>query len=444
MPRSLALVAAVLTLALAPTTATAATGLGGVSVAPASIDVRVQGGTQLPAVNVSNDTGRSVRVRAFVVPARQDLSGLPAFDLTAASRRSGRALAEASPPSFELPAGRTQAVALRVRDPRPRTGLGSYGVVVFEAVRATSGATDEGSVVDARLRLTTNLLLTYPGRVRRTGEVVALRAEQGPASRARTVQFVARVRNPGRIHVRPTATLRIRNAAGQLVTRATLPTGNVLPGAQRELPVTVRKQLPAGRYTARVTVQAGRRRTTRTHAFTLVGTNELPTADLHVAALTTPDDADRGGTEAQVTVVNRGTASGLPRGEVILATVGGRRLARRPLALPAVTPGTRATAALRLPGVADGPHRLTVRLLDGDRELDARTVVFTPGTAPGMWARALDWAATHVPLLLAGFGVLLLAVLTAVTVYVRRLRSAVGARATAPAGSQAQGTPAGS
>ncbi|WP_372789803.1 hypothetical protein [Paraconexibacter sp.] len=431
-----------LSCAVAP--AGAATGLGGVSVAPASIDAEVRAGSALPPISVSNDTGRRVLVRAFVVPASQDLSGLPAFELGAASRRSGRSLATVSPARFALPAAGARSVSVRVRDPEPRTGAGSYGVVVFEAVRGGDGTTDEGSVVDARLRLTTNLLLTYPGKVRRTGEIVSLRAEQGPAAPARTLRFVARVRNPGRIHVRPTAVLRVRDDAGRLVTRAGLTPGNVLPGADREFPVVVRKLLPAGRYTARVTVQAGRRRSTRTVAFELVGPNELPTPALRVASLSTPDDADAGGTRTRLTVINRGTAPGTPRGEVILATAGGRRLARRPLRLGVVRPGARARTELRLPGVTEGPHRLTVRLLDGDRELDARTVVFTPGTAPGLWSRALDWAATHVPLLLGAFAALLLGVTLSVGLYVRRLRRTVVAVVSDPSARRVPGTPAGS
>lgn len=404
----------------------AATGLGGVSVAPASIDVNVRAGTALPPVRVSNDTGRRVDVRALVVPAAQDLSGLPAFDLGTRSRRDGRTLVRISPRRFVLPAGSSRSVRATVVAATPRVGTGSYGVLVVEAIPSVAGnGVDPGSTVDSRLRLTSNLLLAYPAAAaaRRTAAAVSLRAEQAALEPTRTLRFVARVANPGRIHSRPSAVLRIRDGAGRLVTRATLPSGNVLPGAERELPVIVRRRLPAGRYTARVAVRAGQRRTSATLSFALVAPNTLPTPRLRIGELAPPDDATSSEVRARLEVRNRGTAPGRPVGEAVLATTGGRVLARRPLRMAAVPASARAVADLRLPGVSRGPHRLTVRLLDGDRELDSRTVVFTPGTAAGTWTRILDWCAAHIPLLFAAFGLVLLVVLAGVTAYVHRLRT---------------------
>jgi len=422
--RRLFLLLAILLLPAGP--AQAATGLGGVSVAPASIDAHVRAGTELPSVHVTNDTGRAVDVRALVVPATQDLSGLPAFDLGARSRRDGRTLMRISPRRFMLPAGATRSVRATVLDGAPRVGTASYGVLVVEAVPSVADAgKGPGSTVDSRLRLTSNLLLRYPAAAaaRRTADALALRAEQGALEPTRTLRFVATVANPGRIHVKPTAVLRVRDARGRLVTRASLPTGNVLPGAERELPVVVRRQLPAGRYTARVVVRAGRRRTHATTAFELVAPNTLPTPRLRIGALAPPDDATTSAVRARLEIFNRGTAAGRPAGEAILATTGGRILARRPLRMATIPASHRAVAELRLPGVAHAPHRLTVRLLDGDRELDSRTVVFTPGTAAGAWTRLLDWCAAHVPLLFAAFGLVLLTVLVGGTAYVHRLRT---------------------
>jgi hypothetical protein len=398
--------------------------MGGVSVAPASIDAHVRAGTVLPSVRVTNDTGRRLDVRTFAVPATQDLSGLPAFDLSLRSRRAGRALVRISPRRFVLPAGASRAVRGTVVDGAPRVGTGSYGVLVVEALPSVVDA-GAGSTVDSRLRLTANLLLSYPAAAtaRRTAKAVALRAEQASLEPARTLRLTATVTNPGRIHSRPAAILRIRDASGRLVTRATLPTGNVLPGATRELPVVIRRLLPAGIYTARVVVRAGRRRTSVTRTFELVAPNTLPTPRLRIGTLAPPDDATETEVRARLEVFNRGTATGRPAGEAILATTGGRVLATRPLRMAAIPAGERAVADLRLPGVGAGPHRLTVRLLDGDRELDARTVVFTPGTAAGAWTRLLDWCAAHVPLLFAAFGAVLLTVLVGVTAYVRHVRS---------------------
>jgi hypothetical protein len=409
--------------------APAATGLGGVSVSPASIDVRAQAGDALPAVRVGNDTGRPVDVRIRVVPADQELSGLPVFSLDAASLAAGRRLVRASPERFTVPAGSGRAVELRVVGREPLRRGGSYGVVVAEAVPTVDpGAADppggEG-LVDARLRLTANLLLAYPGHGPRRAEAVALRAEQGPQ---RTLAFAVRVRGTGDIHVRPKVRLRVRDEAGRLVARGRVTSGNVLPDAQRELPAVVREVLPAGRYTARAVVEAGGRRTFADHAFTLVGPGELPSADLAIVGLRAPEGAAGEDTSATVEIVNRGTAPAPAHGEVVLAHSGGRVLARREIATGPVAPGTRRAVTVDLPGVSAAEHRVGARLLDGDRELSARTIVFTPREPTGAWTRFLDWAGANVPLLLGGFAGILVLVLTGVAAYVRRLQRALAAR----------------
>ena len=387
----------------------------------------------LPSVRVGNDTGRPVDVRIRVVPADQDLSGLPAFSLDAASLAAGGRLVRASPSRFTVPAGSARAVELRVVGRRPLRRGGSYGVVVAEAVPSVdSGAADapggEG-VVDARLRLTTNLLLAYPGHGPRRADAVALRAEQGPE---RTLAFGVRVRGTGDIHALPRVRLRVRDASGRLVARGRVTTGNVLPDAERELPAVVREVLPAGRYTARAVVEAGGRRTFADHAFTLVGPGERPSADLAIVGLRAPGGAAGEDTSATVEIVNRGTAAAPARGEVVLAHSGGRVLARREIATGPVAPGARRAVTVDLPGASAAEHRLGARLLDGDRELSARTVVFTPREPTGAWTRFLDWAGANVPLLLGGFLAVLVAVLTGVAAYVRRLHRTLAVRV--PAG----------
>jgi hypothetical protein len=109
-----------------------------------------------------------------------------------------------------------------------------------------------------------------------------------------------------------------------------------------------------------------------------------------------------------------------------LRSAGGQALlAHGRLSAPALAAGGRRTETLDLPQVRAGRWRLVVGLEGQGRELDRRELVFATGTQAGWWTRFEDWASAHVPLLLAGFALILLLVAGAAVAYVLRLRRAV-------------------
>lgn len=403
----------------------AAHAAGGLLIAPSSVDVRVHGGTVLRTIHLSNRSDTDVRVDASARVAKQELSGLPVYGLDARARRAGRAFVRVSPARFDLPAGATQTVTTTVRARHPQIGRGAYGVVLFEAVpRKVSGARN---AITARLRLTANLLFTYPSRVHPAtvhGVARSLRAEQGPG---RTVRLLVRVHGAGTIHGRPQATVRVRDAAGRVVARARFGTGNVLPGADRELAALLDHPLPAGEYTARAVVRSGGR-STATLRLRLVGDGMLPTPDLRIDGLPVPHPDGGRAFRADLRLVNRGTAPAPVRGWWQLRSAGGQRLlAHGRMTLPSLAAGARRTDRLHLPAVAPGSWRLLVALDGPGRELDRRELVFSAGAHVGWWTRFEDWAAGHVPLLLGGFGLLLLLLVALAAAYITRLRRAVRA-----------------
>ncbi len=434
--RRLPLVAALGTAALAGIAGVAAPApagaTGGLLVAPSSVDARVHPGDALPPIRLVNDTGRDLVVRASTRVATQALSGLPVYALDAAARRRGRAFVAVSPARFVLRAGERRDVRARVRARGPQVGRGAYGVVLFEAV-ARRGAAQRNAVA-SRLRLTANLLLTFPSRTHPAkvlGVARSLRAEQAVGGGLR---LLVRVHGAGTIHGRPRGRLRIRDAAGRVVARARFATGNVLPGADRELPALVTRRLAAGTYSARATIRSGGRTTSATMALRLVGQGVLPTPDLRIAAVGTPrpEAGERFGT--QLVLVNRGTAVAPVRGRWELRSAGGQRLlARGPIAQAPLAAGGRRTATLSLPAVRPGRWRLVVALDAPGRELDRRELVFATGEALGWWPRFQDWAAAHIPLLLTAFAVLLALVAGLALGYTVRLRRRLGARPARPA-----------
>ncbi|HWC27441.1 MAG TPA: hypothetical protein VG474_12715 [Solirubrobacteraceae bacterium] len=354
----------------------------------------------------------------FALRAGQELNGLPRWTDDRRARRIGRGFLRVSPTRLRLQPGEARAVRARVLAPRPARGRGSYGVLVFAARQPGREARGD-AVLSTSVRLTANLLLRYPGRVRHRSQLEQLRAEQaGP----RVLRFFARVHNRGNLHVQPSARMVIRNARGRVVARLGFVSGNVLPRARRDLPAELSKVLPAGRYTALATARSPGQTMRRRLAFRLVGPNELPTPKLQVDELAAPRPGVGDDFEASVGLINRGTAPARPRGVMTVSRMSGAPLARRSLRLAALAPGGRASVSVTFDGLAEGQYRLAVRIAGPGGVADERTVVFSPGAKASLWERLRDWGAAHVGLLIAGFAGVLLAIVAAGAAYVRRLR----------------------
>lgn len=414
------IVLAVLTSAALPTGDAAAQGL---QVAPTRIAAEVRPGDRLPAIELRNRSRETLTIDVAVAAADQELSGLPRFDLSPASLRDGRRVARVSPSKLRLAPGKTRAVRVTVGRP-VRRRVGVYGVVAFTA-RVAQQTDDKGAVVTPSVRLTTNLLLRYPGPIRRDGRITGLRVEQGAG---RTLRFLAPVRNDGNLHVRPRARLTVVDDRGKRVVSRPFRLENVLPDAERELVFDLTKVLQAGSYRAQVDARVGARRSVQTTAFRLVGPNELPTPKLEISALDPPrPDAGRA-FDVRVKIRNTGTAAMVADGGLTVSqATGSRLLARRAFAVPKLPPGEAAIATVPLPALDDGRYALTARLRADKRTLSERTVVFATGTRPSLLERALDWMAAHVPLLLAIFAVVLALIAGTLGAYIRRLRRTVSA-----------------
>lgn len=410
-------------IAAAALPAAPAAAAGGLQIAPAKLDVAVRKGDELPPIRVRNDSPRPVSVDVTAVRAGQELSGLPRYELSRAAVREGRGFLAVSPARFRLAPGQSRPVQARVTG-GPTHGRGAYGVVL---VRGRIAARGEGSVVTPVVRLAANVLLRYPGGGAAGGPVTELRgAQAGP----RQLDLIARVANRGRIHAAPDARLTIRDDRGRVVLRQAVPSGNVLPSFEREFPVRLAKVLKAGRYEARVDARLGRRKSSRKLEFTLVGPNELPTPALEIAELATPAPAPGEPFSAAVRVANRGTAPAGARGELLVGPAGGEPAHRADLSLDTVEPGQERRVEQRVPGVAAGDHELTVRLMDGDRVVAERTLVFTAAAGAAWTERLLEWVTAHLVVVLGGAIALILAVAVYAVARIRRLKRRLREHAT--------------
>jgi hypothetical protein len=416
--RALLIAASTLTLTTVPAAAAAA---GGLLVSPTGIEVKVRPGTSLPPITVRNDSGRGLVVDVVAVPARQELSGLPAFDLSAPSVRQGRTMLRVSPQQLRLAPGKSATVRVIAGQPPRRGQVGVYAVVAFTARQTQKSKA--GAVVAPTIRLTSNLLLKYPGRVRLDGRATALRVEQGAK---RTLRFFARIRADGNLHVKPPTWLTVTTAAGPVVVRHAVPSENVLPGFERELVLDIAKLLPAGEYHARLDTRVGRRHSRRGIDFTLVGPNELPTPKLEIVSLQNPQPDAGEDFGVALALRNSGTGPIAPAGTLTLTRNGRRNvLAAKPLRPSALAAGSEQKLTIDLPGVPAGTYTLTARFADGPLVLAERTVVFETDTRPSLLDRLLDWLAGNIPLLLISFAALLLGVVSSMLAYIRKLRRRV-------------------
>jgi hypothetical protein len=392
---------------------------GGVSVGPSRIDAAVRPGSTLGPVVLHNGSPRTVVIDVAPSMIGQALTGLAQIDPSPTGRAAAARLIRPSQRRVRLAPGATARITARVLA-RPPRGLAAYAALIFTARNPSSGA----APISPSVRLSTNLLLRFPGPARIHGRATGVRAEQGPG---RTLSLTSTVANTGNLHAKPRGTLTIANASGATVVRRALVPANVLPGARREFVAAVQKLLPRGDYVARTAVSVGRRRSVARSRFHLVGPNRLPTARLSLAPLTSPRaELDTPFTEP-VEVVNSGTAAGTAVLRWALRGPNGGGIVRRgAVALPAVLPGgDGGRQEIRLPGLRTGIYDLSASVDAGGREVARDAVQFSPRARAGPWDRLRDWLAGHLVAVGAGAALLLLAVIGVLLTYIRRLRRAL-------------------
>lgn len=351
-----------LTLAWVPVAGAQAGAAGAFSISPSRRDLVARPPVGLVATRVANTTAQSYDVRVFAVLLGQDLSGAFRFSETPAPLRTARAILGLAPSRFRLAAGGSRAVALRWKQLPLRTRAAYIGVV-FQGRARVKG----GRAVPVISRLLSINFLRRPGRYHARGAFSVLHAGQFAP---RALRFLPRVRNTGDIVAAPQrGRLTIRDATEHVVSRARWVGDVILPGAQREFPVDVRRVLPAGRYRATATMRFGGRRRSISRPFTLVGPSALPTPRVRISAFAAHGDV---GEPAHLSgkVQSTGTAPATIDLTISLFRVtrglpGPRPLATRRLRYTALAPGARRAVDADLArGLVEGQYRAVARYTD--------------------------------------------------------------------------------
>lgn len=370
-----------------------------------------------------NGTDGSYRVRVRpVLLAQKRNGGLTVHDDRSARRRAARVVAVQAN-RFELSPGEARSILARIRRV-PRSGS-FYGGVLYQATPGRK----RGSAPQIRnvLQLTASVLLDPTSSRRRVSFATApTRAEQ--AGR-RTLRVLVPVTNRGNAYTTAVGRVLVRDAAGKVVARPALRHLRVLPGATVDLRGAITKQLPPGAYRLSAAIRGPGRPARAVSSMRLFGVNQVATRAAKLVEVPAPTAYRGEKVDIQGRFRNTGNVPYSPIAQVrVRPIVGGRpeRVAlTQEMDADRASPGEQGTlkAELRLPGAAPA-YEITVRLLDGRREIDSRAVTVTPTTKPSLPARAKVFITEHALLLLGLVFALLVGGLIQSTRYARRLKAA--------------------
>jgi hypothetical protein len=391
--------------------ASAAPQSGSLTLTPSRAVGTARPDTRVGPFGIYNTTRFAFNTTASPVMLGQNRDGGIAPRTDAKSRALAAKLLEIGGRPLVLAPGGKADVGARLRHPTADHNF--YGGVLVRNV-PTEAARRQS--IQQAFALNASLLLRPPAALQRIvlrGEEI--RTEQEAEGKLR---FVTSIRNAGNTDVPLQGKIRIRpENGGEIVLRRRMSIPMILPGAVVDLVTrTEGIVLPAGRYGITADVRAGARHVRTKSTFTLYGPNTVATRAGRLDDAVAEAEPDKPG-EVRARWVNRGN---VPFAATVVAEIrplgangSGDLIGRAVLRSPKVAPGARARVAGKLPALARGNYEVTLRLMDGRRELDRRAVGLSPAPRPsGGGLRA--WLSEHplwLPAVLAALLVLVLFVL---------------------------------
>jgi competence ComEA-like helix-hairpin-helix protein len=363
-----------------------------INLAPARAEGAVARGISVGPFTLSNRMREAYDVAVFPTLLGQRRDGSLFARSDPAARASARRLLAEQVRGFPLAPGAARSVLARVKRV-PLGGRGLYATLVF---RATPAHRLAGQAIRNVFQLNASLLLD-PRRPRVRFRAGAIRTEQAGTG----LRSFVPVRNTGTGIAPVGGRLVVRDAAGAVISTVRLATKRILPGAVVDLAAPLRGRMPRGAYTLQARLQGGRREASAQAALRLFATDRVATRAARIASFGTPTAYRGEDVEIAGRFRNAGNVPFAPRGVIEVMRLGDDRPLRRvPLRVARAAPGKLGSfsAKLALPG-AERSYGLTVRLLDGPRELDERTTSIGVVERPPLSRRVQDAITRHaVPL----------------------------------------------
>jgi hypothetical protein len=387
----------------APAGAAGGSDHGTFSIGPSRRNVIARPPVALAPTRVSNSTRQPYDVKVFPVVLRQQLSGAFAFDETADALRTARTILGVTPAHFRLAPGEARMVKVDWNLLPLHADAAYVGIVFQGQPRLPSGRS-----VPVISRLLSINLLRLPGHRHRSGRFTALHVVQaGP----RALRLVARVKNTGDVVGIPQhGRFIVRDAGGRAVTDGHWTGDVVVPGAEREFPIELRKQLPAGDYTARVAMRFGPGHDRKVGVrFRLASPGTLAAPAVDVTAFGAHGEV---GEAARVSARIRSTGTamaGVDLGLSVFRVTGGtpeaRPVATRRLRLRDLRPGTTSRVGVGLAGpLARGSYHVVARWRDATGTAQVLTTDFAAAPHRSLLDRVHRFLRLHEGAIGAGIG----------------------------------------
>lgn len=234
----------------------------GLEISPTLIELNaVRGNTYALNINVRNITAADLLYSSYTSDfTAADESGSPliANDEKLSNTISVKKWVD-TVPSFELESRQLKTVTVRIVVPGDAEPGGHYGAIMFTG----SSVAHDNQSVSLSASAGVLVLIRVDGEIVEKASLASFYSvkndkqvnffETGP------IQFVARIKNDGNIHIKPSGSIALINMFGEVV--QTLPVNgdqsNVLPNSIRRLKSEHNKKWMFGRYTANLALGFG-------------------------------------------------------------------------------------------------------------------------------------------------------------------------------------------
>ena len=233
---------------------TLAAGPVGATVSPPLYDLTAKPGeTIIKMMSVRNDSSSSqtyTPVVNTIAPSNEE-GGL-AFGPAVATDLSG--WIKVTPSTLTLAPNASGDFTITVKVPANAAPGGHYATVF--AMNKPSAPSNGGATITTLVG--TSMLLKVSGNITESASVVEFSTRRARVIPGEAIDFTVRVRNTGNVHIRPQGTIEIFRGDVKVDEIPLNADGlNVLPGNVRKFTAASNKSLPAGTYTAQLTLVYG-------------------------------------------------------------------------------------------------------------------------------------------------------------------------------------------
>lgn len=234
----------------------------GIEISPALVELNAaKGNTYVIKLTVTNVTSSDLTYNTSVDDfTAKDETGSPRVVLDSqlpetASIKTWLGTVE----GFTLKSRQSRIISVQVTIPEQAEAGGHYGVLRFSGRAPELKDTGVGLSASAGVLM----LIRVDGAITEKASLVSFLSAKDDTRRSffetSPIDFVARIKNEGNIHIKPVGSIEVRDMFGGLVT--TLPVNenksNVLPESIRRFEATYSSQWMIGRYTANLAVGYG-------------------------------------------------------------------------------------------------------------------------------------------------------------------------------------------